>query len=142
MTTPIELQRRYPYMFSGPHIGLDIARGWMPAFEKLCADIDDLGGKELGFYWRQLKEKFGQPRFYKAFSIKRPTAVQKIAMAKITSLVIAVQDEMMGCIVDGSEPAELHGSYVLMLCPHHIRQREHDPETMDQIWFSDDEGFQ
>ncbi|MDO8767371.1 MAG: hypothetical protein Q7K57_01420 [Burkholderiaceae bacterium] len=65
-----ELAQRYPSMFCGPHIGLDMAAGWYPVFVQLCADIDAQPGQsqsgefQPGFHWRQLKEKYGQPRWY------------------------------------------------------------------------------
>lgn len=65
MTTPQQLAHRFAYMFEGKHLGLSIARGWMPLFECLCVQIDTiLGQDKLGFHWRQIKEKFGSGRFY------------------------------------------------------------------------------
>lgn len=55
----------YPYMFAGPFIELVMYPGWHAPFAKLCDDIDAaLGENKRGFRWSQLKEKFGQPRWY------------------------------------------------------------------------------
>lgn len=63
MNTPKELQARFPYMFEGDNIGIDIARGWMLGFQKLCEQIDELlGADKRGFHWTQCKEKFGSAR--------------------------------------------------------------------------------
>lgn len=57
--------KAYPYMFSGRSIELVMVEGWHAPFAKLCHDIDAaLGENKHGFYWVQLKEKFGQPRWY------------------------------------------------------------------------------
>ncbi len=54
------LQARFAYQFAGPDIGISVAPGWLPVFETLCVDIDHcLGQDKQGFYWRQVKEKFG-----------------------------------------------------------------------------------
>ena len=59
------LVRAYPYMFAGPFIELVMYAGWHTPFTKLCDDIDAaLGDNKRGFRWIQLKEKFGQPRWY------------------------------------------------------------------------------
>ena len=64
-TTPRQLKSRYPYMFDGENMGIAIARGWMPLFEQLCKDIDDLlGDDKQGFQFIQCKEKYGSARFY------------------------------------------------------------------------------
>lgn len=55
----------YPYMFAGPFIEMVMYAGWHTPFAKLCDDIDAaLGDNKRGFRWIQLKEKFGQPRWY------------------------------------------------------------------------------
>lgn len=66
-----ELQALYPYQFSNP-ADVDVAKGWMPIFAKLCADVDQtLGQDKLGFHWSQIKEKFGSARFYYSFGRRK-----------------------------------------------------------------------
>jgi hypothetical protein len=58
-----DLQITFPYQFSGQSLGVNVARGWMPIFAQLCSDIDTaLGSQKRGFYWRQVKEKWGSLR--------------------------------------------------------------------------------
>jgi len=55
----------YPYMFAGRSLELVMCEGWHAPFAKLCDAIDAaLGENKHVFYWVQLKEKFGQPRWY------------------------------------------------------------------------------
>ncbi|MDZ4283530.1 MAG: hypothetical protein U1C04_22550 [Hydrogenophaga sp.] len=58
-----DLQVTFPHQFSGPSLGVNVARGWLPIFAQLCSDIDAaLGPQKRGFYWRQVKEKLGSLR--------------------------------------------------------------------------------
>ncbi|GKT26180.1 hypothetical protein [Acidovorax sp. SUPP3334] len=60
-----ELKQRFPYMFSGPHIGLDIYRGWLSDFINACEAIDALLAEDKrGFHWKQTKAKYGFARYY------------------------------------------------------------------------------
>lgn len=60
-----ELERRFSYMFAGRQLGIDIYRGWLADFVELCEAIDGiLGENKRGFYWRQVKEKYGFARYY------------------------------------------------------------------------------
>ena len=69
-----KLMQRFPYMFSGPNLGISIAKGWIPVVTKLCEDIDALlGGDKQGFVWVQIKEKFGSGRFYFRLMGRRST---------------------------------------------------------------------
>lgn len=66
MSSMLHLQAKaYPYMFSGPRAELIMYVGWYAPFVELCDAIDEtLGDDKHGFRWVQLKEKFGQPRWY------------------------------------------------------------------------------
>jgi hypothetical protein len=60
-----ELKQRFSYMFTGPHIGLDIHRGWLSDFIKACEAIDALLAEDKrGFRWKQIKAKYGFARYY------------------------------------------------------------------------------
>lgn len=68
-----ELRARYPYQFAGPYLEIEVAKGWMSIFAKLCADVDAfLGHNKRGFYWSQIKEKFGSARFYHQLMGRHP----------------------------------------------------------------------
>jgi hypothetical protein len=48
---------RYPYMFSGDHIGWTLFRGWTPVLEAACERIDELlPSNKLAFRWVELSE--------------------------------------------------------------------------------------
>lgn len=95
-TTPRQLKSRYPYMFNGQNIGISIARGWMPLFEQLCKDIDELlGDDKQGFHFIQCKEKYGSARFY--WSMEGNTPAIRIDCVSgggvVTSLCRARQED-------------------------------------------------
>lgn len=160
MTTPKQLKNRYPYMFEGKHLGISIARGWMPLFEQLCMDIDNvLGIYKNGFCFTQVKEKFGSARFYWSMENRTPRIkINQISDEGIStvsteyagrseqenenSLSQRIEDlvdaattktETM-CVVCG-EPAVLdHGNvHLLMLCEQHTQQRKRNSKL--KIWF-------
>ena len=63
------LRDRYPYQFARViFLGLAIEPGWIPIFERVCADIDAVleasGTRKETFSWRQVKEKLGTACFY------------------------------------------------------------------------------
>lgn len=65
------LQGRYPYQFRQPPYDVEQSMyvEWLPVFEALCADVDALiGADPRGFYWSNLKEKFGGPRWRPCFT--------------------------------------------------------------------------
>lgn len=65
ITSRHALENRYPYMFAGKSIGIELYRGWFALLVQLCADIDAvLGEDKRGFRWVQIKEKFGTCRLY------------------------------------------------------------------------------
>lgn len=41
MKTPLELYKRFPYMFEGENIGIGISKGWCETFADLCAATGD-----------------------------------------------------------------------------------------------------
>jgi hypothetical protein len=61
MTTPKQLEARFPYMFAGQNIGFSFYRGWFALFENLCQDIDALLGQgKRGFRWVGIKNGLGE----------------------------------------------------------------------------------
>lgn len=163
MNTPKELQARFPYMFEGDNIGIDIARGWMLGFQKLCEQIDELlGPDKRGFHWTQCKEKFGSARWYwKMKGQSSPLRVDLISPAGFVETVLqsgnsgkqevslyeqireliaeAEAHTQQACIVCGaSGKKDIQGRYVLVLCEEHARQRSIG--KLPDIWFNQEEG--
>ena len=162
MTTPKTLQARFPYQFSGKHIGISTARGWFPIFEQLCFDIDQLLGEDKrSFHFTQVKEKFGSGRAYWALGntdgplhvdfqgpdgvvsfVSDPADRQRDAMKAelmkaIGTLVHAAMNKTAEtCAVCGA-PGKIDqtGGYLLVLCSEHIAQRKKNSATMDSPWF-------
>ncbi len=156
MKTFEEIKAQYPYQFAGRNIGLSIANGWLPDFEKLCRDIDALlGDNKRGFHWVQLKEKFGSARYYwEMKNVNAPPAVDirmsdrviqytnkpkakasgKELVDEIRDLISRASDRTLTrCIVCGEvgKPDNLD-YYTLVLCVEHKRAR-HAGEELD-IW--------
>ncbi|MFZ4479088.1 MAG: HAD domain-containing protein [Rhodoferax sp.] len=87
MTTPNQLNRRYPYMFSGENVGISIPRGWTAIFEALCIDIDQtLGTDKRGFHFTQCKERFGSARWY-SYTVEQ---LREIFSAEIAGQLVGV----------------------------------------------------
>lgn len=166
MSTPKQLQIRYPYMFDGRNIGISIPHGWMPIFEQLCEDIDRcLGTDKQGFHFTQGKEKFGSARWYWSMKGRAPgirihviseiggvtelgrgensresaPEARHARSARISELVEAATGQTrQACIVCGSAgTGDRHDGWVLMLCPAHALQRRSGRLT--GIWFEEDD---
>lgn len=157
MTTQKQLEKRFPYMFAGPNIGLSIPKGWMPLFEKMCEDIDEvLGDDKRGFHFSQCKEKFGAARWYwtmegRGQSLRldmiAPNGVVSTLLKtpasdkpehSVSEQISKIIEEAEGktqssCIVCGKH-AKLDngGGYFLVLCPTHAAQRKTD--TLEKFW--------
>lgn len=64
------LTERYPWLFSGRHLGHDIMPGWLGLVEQLCCEVDQMVPADLkrddgtGFHFTQIKEKWGALRVY------------------------------------------------------------------------------
>jgi len=104
-----ELARCYPLMFQGPHTGLDMACGWYPVFAQLCADIDArLGQLQSDFHWRQLKEKYGQPRWYASLKDADGQASDVTGLVRPGSLLAPEQEReaLRDCLRDLVQAAE------------------------------------
>lgn len=152
-----QLEEKFPYMFNGPNLGIDIASGWMPGFQVLCEQIDELLGEDKrGFHWTQCKEKCGSARWYwkmkgrpaeiridlisetdiaKTIAKgKRPANPEADNSEKISTLIQEAEAHTgHACIVCGA-PGKLHkqDGYLLVLCEDHISQR--DAGTLPSLW--------
>ncbi|WP_218511956.1 hypothetical protein [Variovorax sp. dw_308] len=86
--TPGQLKALFPYMFEGEAISMEFYDGWLPIFAQACEQIDEvLGDNKRGFYWRQVKEKFGTARFYYRMDGKRRLVVDVIGGAEGNILI-------------------------------------------------------
>lgn len=128
--TPGDLIRRYPYQFERS-IDLTFHKGWFDIFVQLCADVDAvLHENRHGFYWVQIKEKFGTARFYYLLDVfeRKPeewSDEQKRIIKAVFQLVQAAKSlTAQRCIVCGA-PGELNrdSCYVLTLCDFHAQLR-------------------
>lgn len=158
-----QLQEKFPYMFNGDHIGIDVAPGWMPGFQKLCEQIDELlGADKRGFHWRQCKEKFGSARWYwkmeghrsslrvdlisdigvveTVFKSEESGKPERSLYEQIVELIEEAEAQTRdACIVCGERGKEDEKEgYVLVLCEEHAHQRSIG--NLPSIWLDEDEG--
>ena len=159
-----EIQALYPYQFSNPVLGVAVAKGWMPVFAQLCADIDQLlGADHFGFHWSQVKEKFGSARFYYRFQgrksgtrldIQTPNGVwsqhvpaerqirterdrsfQEIDQAVLKLTMAAEVATQRVCLLCGQPGvADAELGYVMVLCPGHQAQRREPAGLPRDFW--------
>jgi hypothetical protein len=154
------LQQRYAYMFATKNMGIDIPTGWLPIFEKLCKDIDEiLGLDKRGFHFIQCKEKFGSARWYcKLSKVKQRVPVDIIDVhgavvssgapdlpktpvtfgEKIAKLVHEAEARTLhSCIVCGEHShLDSSGGYMLQLCAVHKKMRRKG--TLPNFWPDED----
>jgi hypothetical protein len=169
MTTPKDLQAKYPYMWAGPNIGISIPKGWIMIFAELCEAIDQiLGDNKQGFIWTQVKEKFGAGRFYYGYgSRSSPIRIDIIGGEKVTSLtnnprsskpknatdqekrdaiskLVNEAETMTGtsCICCGALGKRINSfSWLITLCDMHEQKYRANQHALDGlIWFEDEEA--
>jgi len=136
-----QIKQRFAYQFSGKrNLGFSIPKGWIPSFKQLCADVDNLlGSDKHGFYWIQLKEKFGSARYYwnlgssdtyvdfgPAASVRIRKRNSDELRDKLRLLISSVQDKTTDqCAVCGNHGvSDSTGGWLLVLCKDHIIQRK------------------
>lgn len=138
VTTPRELQDKYPYMFAGPDPNVSFARGWFSLFVRLCKDVDTLLGEDrMRFRWTQVKEKFGTARFHFELGRARPGMRTGQAKAQLMSdLMQLTQRASLAsakqCVIC-SAPASLDETDLvyMTLCPPHREQRKVGLSALD-----------
>lgn len=121
MTTPKDLRTRFPYQFEGASLGVAFTRGWFPLLVQLCTDVDAaLGEDKRGFYWCQIKEKFGAVRvvFRMADGVfeREPELVRRI-FALTSSAEKASETVCAACGQSGV--IDPRSGFVLALCSTH-----------------------
>ena len=129
-----ELKQRFGYMFAGPHIGLDIYRGWFHDFAQACEQIDALlVNDKIGFHFSQIKEKYGWSRYYfdtdranlmristrdgdgiveSIFGLKDEHDIEK----QIASILSDAEQKSMHKCINCSGPAEIRKVHAMLLC--------------------------
>ncbi|RYH66098.1 MAG: hypothetical protein EON54_05205 [Alcaligenaceae bacterium] len=119
--TSADLKSKYPYMFTGLNIGLDLYEGWMPILEQVCAEIDAiLGERKQGFHFSQIKEKYGSARFYFDADTVEGDILQRIQ----TLLDRAESATETACMLCGRPASiEKYGRWFLCLCDVHASER-------------------
>lgn len=167
MNTPRKLQNRYPFMFTGQHLGIGICKGWFPIFARLCQDIDILLGEhKQGFQWVQVKEKFGSARFYWDIdSVDSALRVDILAprgnlsfalgsngsdrsqncsdlVGNISKLELAAEAATAGACAACGKPGARHSDkYFLILCQTHAAQYEGPSHESLDMWFAPEDDF-
>lgn len=121
MKSKAELKAKYPYMFEGANIGIDLHDGWLPTFAAACDAVDKLlGVDKAGFHFSQVKEKFGSARIYWESKV-----LDKEVEKGITRLIDGAEKATESlCMVCGA-PAEIkkYGGWFACLCEVHGRER-------------------
>lgn len=153
--------RAYRYMFAGKALELVMLAGWHAPFAQLCQDIDAaLVEDKQGFHWVQLKEKFGQPRWYWEMQgeegpqgdlwldlqtgvpaqpgelAPRMTLRKKVPgemRARIRAMVDGATDACAQRCMDCGADATRHviRGWVMTLCEAHASQRRQDGQVPD-----------
>jgi hypothetical protein len=139
--TPGQLKARFPYMFEGEAISMEFYDGWLPIFAQACEQIDELlGDNKRGFYWRQVKEKFGTARLYYRMEgkrrlvvdvirgeegnvlIKKPTKAGDSATDRIDAIVDQAEERTRTtCMVCGAAAqTRPYDGYYLTVCALHV----------------------
>lgn len=155
-TTLKSIQAHYPYMFPRKNQGIEVPEGWLPIFEQLCNDIDQiLGPDKRGFSFIQCKEKFGSARWYCTLSKSKkqvrvdiidsggavlsleatdPRKTPVTLGEKITKLVHDAEALTHHCCIVCGEPSQCdsYGGYMLQLCTTHKKMRRKG--TLPSFW--------
>ncbi|MDF1484176.1 MAG: hypothetical protein EON54_02650 [Alcaligenaceae bacterium] len=120
-STGANLKARFPYMFQGPNIGLDLYEGWMQILARACKRVDVvLGQHKAEFHFCQIKEKYGSARFY--YSDSGMTEDRRRDVDAV--LDNAETETETACMLCG-KPAriDLHGAWWACLCEFHATER-------------------
>lgn len=126
MTSPSlrDVQSTFPYQFSQESLGVNVALGWLPIFAQLCGDIDTaLGSQKRGFYWRQVKEKWGSLRASFRLNDGVYEREEGLVRSRFDFAGKAEQRSQIICAAC-SEPGRLdtNDRYLITLCQPHLDQ--------------------
>jgi hypothetical protein len=117
----MKIYERYPYQFLDRR--LLISAGWLPLFERLCADIDRvLGSDKHEFQWMDIRQKYGGLRL--DWEMRRDCEKDDVS-ARVFRLITEAEDlSESTCEVCG-QPGEIEQQafWLDCLCSEHRRQR-------------------
>jgi hypothetical protein len=162
---PEQLMAALPYQFAGKNIGITFHRGWQDLFVRLCFAIDEtLGDDKRGFYWTQVKGKWGSLRAYThleptkegisystvILSQQQPSgamkqvgrvidasAVDDPVGKRIAELIDAACEEAAHTCCVCARPAEIKNlGWVACLCDFHERQFLKDRNLLPKYCWS------
>ncbi len=122
------LRMRYPYMFSGDHIGRTLFRGWTPVLEWVCERIDELlPSSKLEFRWVELGERDGVARFVYLLGERRHYVVdlERDSRRAMTVLALEPAREITLQIDEIIQEAELRTSTLCMVCARQCKPSLH-----------------
>lgn len=127
------LRARFPYMFEVRGLGRDVYKGWLPDFIEACEQIDALlGPDKRGFFFHQIKEKYGWARYYFKTDKASPMRLsiqdgrglyetthgiddKEIEQQIVKILSVAEQKSMHKCMNCGA-PAVVRRVHAMLLC--------------------------
>lgn len=103
----------------------DISNGWYPLLENMCQEITEAyeaAGLPLDLCVEQVKQKWGELRFYFYFENKKAPAgtAEKVKLlhCRIVEIVKSYEDKSSGICEECGQPGELRDEehFVLTLC--------------------------
>lgn len=122
------LRRRYPYMFSGDHIGRTLFRGWTSVLELVCERIDELlPSSKLEFRWVELGERDGIARFVYTLGERRHFVVdlERDSRRAMTVLASEPAREITLQIDEIVQEAEFRTTTLCMVCGRRCKSLHH-----------------
>lgn len=135
------LPKLFPKLFPNPNIDISVGEGWYDIVHDLCALIQDrIDGREMYLEQYpekrdtvrsipqveigQIKQKFGQLRFYYAGGDDYIDGMVDMAGAVAYKM----------CEVCG-KPGELDGDgWLMILCEEHKKQRQQENKELDELY--------
>lgn len=112
--TLCDLKKSYAYMFAETNIGYDFYRGWLPDFVVACHAIDRLlGNNKQGFFFRQIKEKYGWARYYWRTDDVSPQRLSLVVDQRVYEQSVGLADsdaiiQEIGQVLLATEKASMH----------------------------------
>jgi len=152
-TGPASARSRFPAMFSGPHAGFTLYRGWNPILAAACDEIRRaVVRKGLGFRWVRIEEEDGVAALFYALG-ERSRFVIDLANSSRRAVVLNAHvraDELVRYIDCVVLDAERLSAEACMVCGVYSRRRNyfgrdlplcerHQPELLNA---SDEEGLE
>jgi hypothetical protein len=105
-----QLMAQHPRLFHGgrPLGNCQLPRGWFPLVNRLCDELEQLLGEEIGrFKVRQVKEKLGTLRFYWGLPARHADA--KETRLEVSPLAEALSERIRAAELESSRICEVCG---------------------------------